>query len=928
MSFSNFYSTIEKKKRKNKVVRSFICVFLVLILNLSILNIYNSSDPLQYSDGFYNIPENIFDIERDNLQAATNTSMLQNPFISNFDVVRGFFETNYISSLGPEISTYFRYGDISGTITDDTIFSEDNLLIYNSLMKSELDQTELFDAYLKLKTTPLWYEDLNEQFKYGFVRSVDNSTGLIKDSNRYLIDNLLPIFLLIENIGDNIDVLTINSEKPSDLIEEAFSLISSSEFWDSINNGFFNYNSSTFKYSDSNFLGILANLLIHRSYHQLGLDVTVKTLSYFLANQTMNSMNSHMWDSTDKAYYYNADEDWVTLGGGQRYYHLDVNALGIMTLLEFWLESGMESNSPYLLRAIELYDSLDAHLWNNSSKVYHNIGRPSWDILIDSSFNLKANALMLQACLKLFGLTGNFTYYNRAIEIFESFENSFYDDTNNSYDFSLTNSTKNLNSNLYLLRSYLKASEVYISTVLSSEYNITDTIPDYLIDQDIMNLTSTYLFSKSDKYYNPGNDSYVPFTLTYSITDADISYLFKYPNSTFLYQFQHHIIDPETSYSLIHPIEESLALGNGYYIYVWANKSYFNMAKSLKRFNVISGLINESIEGLPDTLFQGQILNVTLLVNYTRNEDLTLTASLEGEDIVQYPSQVLNFTASTEMNVSFDLTAKFGVSPGPSEITFNFKKGNVIYLSVTKVIEIGFSFNYEHLIYQSRVVSGQYIQVSLDLINFLPNVTQTLNVSFTGEAENTIETFIQEETIDKDDIKSVSYALKTLENIRNETIRIVMKILQNTTIYYTEQLIIEIIPEFEILSVSFPDQIAQGSYASLIIFIKNNKDTFESFTLSINGKNVNTNIDDLSPGENRIIQKFIPSSNPYEFGTKVYRIVLTDSENEEIARFYFELVLELSTLNLVLFYLLPGIIPIGIILYFLSKEIKSKKLRR
>ncbi|MFW9823733.1 MAG: hypothetical protein ACFFE4_12390, partial [Candidatus Thorarchaeota archaeon] len=721
---------------------------------MSILNIFNLSDQLLNSDRIYDTTEDIFDIERDNLQAGTDTSMLQNPFISNFETVRSFFELNYISSLDPYISTYFRYGDVSGLITDDTIFSEDNLLMYNSLLKSELSQTEIFEGYLKLKTTPLWYEDLNEQFKYGFVKSVDNSTGLVKDYNRYLVDNLSPIFLLIENIGDNIDVLTINGYKPSDLIEEAFSLISSPEFWDSTNNGYFNYNSSSFKYSDGNFISILANLLIHRSYHQLGLDVTVETLSYFLANQTMNSMDANMWDSTDKAYYHNADDDWVTLGGGQRYYHLDVNALGIITLLEFWLESGMEGSSPYLSRAIELYESLDTHLWNNITKLYHNIGRPSWDILIDSSHNLKANALMFQACLKLFELTGNFTYYNRAIEIFESFENDFYDEANNSYNFSLTNTTKNLNSNLYLHQSYLKASEIYRGTVLSSEFNSTDTIPDYLIDQDVMNLTSAYSFSKSDQYYNPGNDSYVPFTLTYNITDADISYLFKYPNNTFLYQFENQIIDPETSHSLIHPIEETLALGYGYYIYIWANKSYFNMAENIKRFNVISGLINESIEGLPDTLFQGQVLNVTLLLNYTRVEDLTLTASLEGEDIVQYPAKVLNFTASTEMNVSFDLTAKFGVSPGPSEIKFNFKKGNTIYLSVKKVIDIGFSFNYEHLIYQSRVVSGQYIQVSLDLINFLPNVTQTLNISFTGEADNTIETFIQEETIEKDDIKS------------------------------------------------------------------------------------------------------------------------------------------------------------------------------
>jgi hypothetical protein len=307
---------------------------------------------------------------------------------------------------------------------------------------------------------------------------------------------------------------------------------------------------------------------------------------------------------------------------------------------------------------------------------------------------------------------------------------------------------------------------------------------------------------------------------------------------------------------------------------------------------------------------------------------LTLTALLEGEDIIAYPSQELNFTSSTELNVSFDLSAKFGVSHGPSEITLNFKKGNIIYLSVKKIIEIGYSFKYEHLIYQSKVVSGENMQVSLNLINFLPNATQSLNVSFTGISENTIESFIQEVTINEDETVSVSFYLKTLEDLKSEIIRVEMRILQNTLVYYTEELTIEIIPEFEVISFSFPGQISQGSPASLIIIIQNNKEVFESFSLFINGRNVQANIDELIPGENWITKDIIPTNNPYELGTKVYRIVLKDSENEEIALFYFEVVLELSTFNLIIFFLLPGIVPIGIILYFLSKEIKHKKLRR
>jgi hypothetical protein len=443
-----------------------------------------------------------------------------------------------------------------------------------------------------------------------------------------------------------------------------------------------------------------------------------------------------------------------------------------------------------------------------------------------------------------------------------------------------------------------------------------------------MNLTSVYSFNKENQIYYPGNDSYVPFTVSFNITDVDINYIFKYPNATFLFKFENQITDPAISHTLNHPIEETLPLGDGYTIYVWANKTYFRIAETLKHFNVVSGLRIESIEGLPDVLYQGQTLNVTLLVNYTRNEDLTITASLEGEDIINFTTQELNFTSSTELNVSFNLTPKFGVSPGPSEITFNFKKGAIIYLSVKKAIEIGYSFNYDYLIYQSMVVSGQNILVSLDLINFLPNATQSLNVSFTGITENTVEDFLQEETINENEIKSVSYSIKTLENLNSDLISVEMSILQNTTVFYTEVLTVEIIPAYEIISVSFPRQVSQGSAASLIIIIQNNKEVYESFSLFINGINTQANIAELIPGTNLIMNDFIPTINPYELGSKVYRIVLKDSENEEIARFYFEIVLEISTFNLIIFYLLPGIIPIGIILYFLSKEIKHKKLRR
>ena len=443
-----------------------------------------------------------------------------------------------------------------------------------------------------------------------------------------------------------------------------------------------------------------------------------------------------------------------------------------------------------------------------------------------------------------------------------------------------------------------------------------------------MNLTSTYSFIKSIPFYNPENESYGRSIVRYDITNATINYVFKYPNGTFYYQFEDQINEPATSHTLLYNITETLSIGDGYNIYIWANTTYFKLTSTLKRFNVVSGLINKSIEGLPSTLYQGPVINVSLVINYTRYENLTLTASLEGEELQNYPSQENSFVTLEEIRISFNLTAKLGAIPGSSEIFFRIKKDDIIYLEIKKVIEIGYPFDYSNFMYQSKVVGGDYLLVSMNLKNFLPNATQTFNVSFTGYNDNSIEDYIKEETLDENEIKTVSYYLKTLEFIDNETIRVKMSILINTTEFYSEIFSVEILPKFELISVNFPKTVPQGAIAQLIIVIQNNQDNSEEFSLYFNGKRVGTNIAELNTGENTIVAKITPTINPYEFGTKVYRIVLKDSSDEEIERFYFEIGLKLSSFNLVIFYILPIVIPIGVILFFKNRDIKHKKLRR
>ncbi len=919
----------QNRRKRNSRLKILFPLLIMTIIVLNTLFVSKNFNSLNLTeDEFQNKNENIVSIDSPAPKTSIDTSMLQDPYTKNFENLKEFFINNYQSDLDYDIPTYFRVGDGTGNIIDDTIFSEDNLLLYRTLMRAELNESEIFETYLQLKNTTLWYEDSNNQ--YGFVKSVDNSTGLIKDDNRYLIDNLEPIFLLIENIGDNIDNLLVDGENPTESIDEQFNLINSSQFWDKDDLGFYQYNSSTTYYSESNFYSVLANLLIHRTYRNLNIDSQIRDRSYELANLTMNSLNTGMWEPSDNAFFYNATSSWDTSGSGQAYYHLSTNALGIFTLVEYWIETGMKNDSSYLQQAIQLYNSLENRLWNDTNpyNLYMNTFRLGDPDVWDDNIDLKANSMMMSSVLKLFEVTGNITYYNKAITIFNELEKVLYDNQINAYNDSISNNNKILLSNLKLFDAYHKAYNIFNSTVLSAEYNLSNQIPDFIFNQDKMNITSIYSYRKTLDYFNPVSKLYIPFTIEYNITNWDINYLFKYSNGSLLTKIPDQILDPETTHNLLYNIVDTIPIDQGYYIYIWANTSYFRMSEITKRFSVTSGLTNISIEGTDDRFYQGPFVNVSLVINYTRTDNLTLTAHLEGENIVNSPVQEINFTASTEERISFNITANLGSIPGPSEIFFRIKKGNILYLEVKIIIEIGYSFDYSNLLYQGQVVSGDNVFISLNLINFLPNSSQSVNISFKGVNEGLIEDYNQEEVLIEGEIKTVSYHLQTLENIRSDTINIKMSISINTTEYYTEILIVEVIPQYEIKSVSFPRKIPQGTEGYLIIVIQNNHKNSEEFSLTINGKIVATNINELAYGENRIVKKIIPTINPYELGKKSYQIVLKDSSDQEIAQFYFEVQLELSILNLLLFYVLPILIPVGIILFFLNKDIKNKKLRR
>jgi len=923
MKFINIFASRLKGKRRNSNIKYIICLFFLFLFIFNVFY-FNDNNIQDFNDKneIFSRDNDKFDIA--DLGLAAGPEIFVDPFKINFEKIWNFFGLNYKSDLDMDIETYYRIGNNLGVVTDDKVYSVDNLLLYKTLLKEETDAFETFDYYLKLRASPLWYQNSIDQNEYGFVRSVDNTTGQIFDDTRYLIDNIMPIFLLIDNIGTEINSFSINTKSPKDSIEEVFHLINSSQFWDDDYEGFFDHNSTTDKYAESNLYAVLAALEIHQIYDQLSLNVDIKNRAYELANITMNKLLDKLWDNTDGGFMYYGENDWGTVSTST-YKYLQANAMGIITLLEYWKESGMQNDSTYFKNATFLFNKMEA-LWEPGFNAYEQFRDSDWNGIPVASAEdvvLEANSIMMSACLKLFEYTGNLTYYDRAWELFNTFESSFYDTAVNSYKVSIdpVDNDKDFHANLKLCEAYLEAYNIYNSTRIDSFYNVTDQIPDFIVNQDTLNITSVYSYTKTDNFYNTTTKNYEPFTIEYKIDDASISYIFKNPEQEIFNTISQPIIDISTI--LLYDITDALEIGGGYYLQIFANSTNFGSSHLINQFNVISGLINSSIQGLPQTLYQGPVVNITIPINNTRSKDINLTVYMEGAEIVTV-IQNITFITNVLANVSFNLTTTLGAAIGPHTISFKFKDGNTTYLEINRVINIGHSFDYSSFIYENSIVNGESAFVSMILTNFLPNSTQTFNISYYQD-----DAVIHKEEIllVENEIKAVYFILNYSET-ENNNINITMKISKGETDFYVKKFNVEIMPKYEILSVSFPEIIEQGVTAQFTLIIQNNQDKSESFTLYVNGDQVETNLNGFGPGINRVVFEVVPSIIPYEFGKKSYIFELRDSSNNPIAKYYFEIQLELSSFNFIVFYVLPVLIPICIVLIYKNKEIKHKLLRR
>ncbi len=903
MSFAERVLLKKVNFRRNTTLKLFLCIFLIFVLFINILN-FNHDDAthVQLINEQDQVPGNIKNLTSNHTQippqSALGISDFQDPFTRNFSSIQDFFLTKYQTNITLPLILYYREGDPSGSILTNITYSEDNLLLYNSLLKNELTDNELLQVLQDFNSTSFWHEGNRSNFEYGYIRSLNGTTGEKIDTNRYLVDNLMPVFLILENFEN----LTINNNTPLRIINTTFNLVNSSQFWNEQEGLFRFYNFSTDYRTDCNLQAVLAMLLINRSAE---IDVQIRNRAFYLANLTMFTLINNRWNDTVLGFDMNSTDHAK---------YLNVNALGIMAMLEMWKLNGTV-NSPYYVNATLLYNKLNQSLWSPQHGAYNYSASEDWRVVSDL-IDLESNALMMMACLKFFSLTGNITYYNRALELYNTFETSFYDTTSNAYNYSigtLSNGNKNFNSNLKLCEAYMKALEIYNSSKIYAEYNVSDDIPEFIFEQDILNMTTRYVY-----------ESYL--LSTYNITNANITYLFKFPNGTLIQSQTAFLSEGDDSHEITFRINETLPIANNYYINIIANTTYFAPASITKYFNVSSGIYHVSTEEIDNLneLYQGQIFDIEFTIKSIRNENLTLIASIE-EGVVRNQSKNMYINKSASNVVPFEIEINPNANLGNSTFNINFKKDGVLYLTLRVNITIILALKYSEFSYSKNAYPGGTIDVSMKVFNYLARNPQEFNVSFSGEG---IKDISIEEVLAPDDNEIFYYELSVKETTEVESTEIEMSISKGDEIFFTKQFSVTILPKLSLIRDSFPSQVPQGETAWLILIIQNNQKEPENFSLYINGEQVETNLIKLYPGENRIVKEITPSLNPYAFSTKEYNVEIKDSQGNTFVKLYYEVQIILSPVNLLIFYLLPMIVPVGIVLFYKNKEIKSYILKK
>ncbi|MHA1378729.1 MAG: hypothetical protein ACTSRG_10140 [Candidatus Helarchaeota archaeon] len=425
-------------KRKSLAI---LVVGLVLIMNFFIV-IQNQYVP-ENKNIIENKPDNLMVFQPNPNELPISSTSNDNPYPDQLDEI-GSSESTYLSA------DYFRYKDF----------------VFNNINNS----ISFILSNLKNSTDGGFYEYVN------LTAGGQNNTKKYTSNNALMVISLVDVYL--EN--QSLNYLQQANETMEFLLKNLYYNLSVN-----VLGGFVNYienngvSHSNTLYTADNALAILALLKLY--------EITQNTTLVKIANQTLTYMNQILWDSEYEGYFQNN----ASINGSK---YTEDNLLAIMANLEFFHTYYYDYEDQ--INALIKAEKVQERIFNNlsiSNGLILNSSR-NWTISTFAN-STKENSLGILALLKFYDSTSNQTYIRMAENISIYLRKNLYNSIFQGFNYSISNTTKLLESNSWAVQAYLEL------------YEKTENITYYLQGRNVSFFLENYLWDSINQIYNYSVDS-------------------------------------------------------------------------------------------------------------------------------------------------------------------------------------------------------------------------------------------------------------------------------------------------------------------------------------------------------------------------------------------------------------------------------------
>jgi hypothetical protein len=789
------------------------------------------------------------------------------------------------------------------TISDNTYFAADISYFLLGFANSLVDINTV-----DYSGTALW-DDTQGGF---YTKTLDSLTNV--SSEKKVFDNLLYTLALLEGAeaADNpSSVVNIITESWNDVVNV---------FWDSSNTAFNHSNANIDqRYSADNLLGAIVAFSIAKSslFSQ-----SVRDNARTYGTNIMDEFVPEMYVDTlgQEGFYNTTDIENNKIGSNNKV--LLTNALGIWALLEWNIAKGYTKSSSEVLKAEAIWRFLNSKLLNGANDLYITETNFDGNIAINSDMYLLYNAWMIKSSLELFKQTGNSTYYLGALDNFYGIEQHLYDQTNHAYSSLVGSSEKTLDSYGMLIYALNDFYDIFIQSEILLTYTQTEFI--YEIDP-WLNFTLAYNITMDISYPGIGES----WSISAPIADADISYVLRYAENDTIISTDLSTTNA-TGQDFFNYDLSTITSFYEYKLEIFCNRTGFNVGIKTINFPFSSGIEIVNIKKMDTKLHQGSTARLNITYTSSHPKDINATTVISGDNFIQTTSKNFiikaediidgKFESSIVVNVTASEEAEIGIQSLDIIVLNNNSKAffhSEYEIKISSVIEVN------SLLVDQYLVNFAPLRLHFDLYNHHLIDTETVRIEINStyfDYFNTTYTNLLPLSQ-----KDLYVYLNPNEHAKLGILDFLVTIWRDDVIIFTKEVNIQSVPEIIIHNIYSTDRdIIQGQTPTVTLEIYSYNSSNTKLYIFCNGRLIGEKT--VSFGESRFtIDMDNPIRNPYNIGEESYQIIIKDVTDKTLASKVISVNIKPSTLNIFIFYVLPVLIPIGVIIYFKYKELEQIK---